>query len=151
VAAIRTHTPEDFEALYRLDQLCYPPGIAYSRREMKWYLRLPGAECLVAEQDGALVGFIITARENDLGHVITLDVEEAHRRRGIGAALLAEAEARMFAAGARQVWLETATNNEAAVAFWKKHGYRTLGMLQNYYPDNLDAYEMSKRLERPAK
>jgi ribosomal-protein-alanine N-acetyltransferase len=150
VAAIRTHTPEDFEALYQLDQLCYPPGIAYSRREMKWYLRLPGAECLVAEQDGALAGFIITAREDDLGHVITLDVAEAHRRRGLGAALLAEAEARMFAAGVRQVWLETAANNQAAIAFWEKHGYRTQGVLKDYYLEKLDAYEMSKRLAAKA-
>ena len=149
-AAIRPHQPEDFEALYQLDQQCYPPEIAYSRQEMKLYLRLPGADCLVAEQDGALEGFIVTAREDDLGHVITLDVAEAQRRRGIGTALLAAAEERMFKAGVHQVWLETATNNQAAVAFWEKHGYRTLGVLKDYYLEKLDAYEMRKRLvQRP--
>jgi ribosomal-protein-alanine N-acetyltransferase len=150
-AAIRAHQPEDFEALYQLDQQCYPPGIAYSRREMKWYLRLPGADCLVAEQDAALAGFIVTEREDDLGHVITLDVAEAQRRRRIGTALLNAAEARMFDAGVRQVWLETATNNQAAVAFWEKHGYLTQGVLKDYYLEKLDAYEMRKRLARPAK
>ena len=141
-----THAPEDLEALYQLDQKCYPPGIAYSRREMKWYLRLPGADCLVAEQDAALAGFIVTERESDLGHIITLDVAEEQRRQGLGTALLAAAEARMFAAGVRQVCLETATDNQAAVAFWQKHGYRTQGVLKDYYMDKLDAYEMRKVL-----
>jgi len=150
-AGIRAQLPTDFEALYQLDQQCYPPGIAYSRREMKWYLRLPGADCLVSESDGGIAGFVITERENDLGHVITLDVAEAQRRRGIGTALIAAAEARMFEAGVRQVSLETATNNLAAIAFWKKHGYRTVGVLKSYYPENLDAYDMCKSLSAKAR
>ena len=143
---LRPYNSEDVEAMFQLDQECYPPGIAYSRREMKWYLRLPGADCLVAEQDGALVGFIVTERESDLGHIITLDVAESQRRRGVGTALLAAAEARMFEAGVRQVWLETATENAPAVAFWQKHGYRTEAVLKKYYSDRLDAYEMRKGL-----
>ncbi|HEV8384050.1 MAG TPA: N-acetyltransferase [Candidatus Acidoferrales bacterium] len=145
-AGLRPHKPEDFESLYQLDQECYPPEIAYSRRMMRWYLRLPEADCLVAENDGEIIGFIVTARENELGHVITLDVAEAQRRRGVGTALLAEAEARLFEAGVRQVWLETATNNLPAVAFWQRHGYRTEALLKNYYADKIDAHEMRKRL-----
>ena len=145
-AGLRPYNSEDLETMYQLDQECYPPGIAYSRREMKWYLRLPGADCLVAEQAGALAGFIVTEREVDLGHIITLDVAESQRRRGVGTALLAAAEARMLEAGVRRVSLETATDNAAAVAFWKKHGYRTVAVLKNYYMEKLDAYEMQKRL-----
>jgi ribosomal-protein-alanine N-acetyltransferase len=149
-AGLRPYNSEDVEALYQLDQECYPPGIAYSRREMKWYLRLPGADCLVAEQDGTLAGFIVTEREDDLGHIITLDVAEAQRRRGVGTALLTAAEARMMEAGVRRVSLETATDNVPAVAFWKKHGYRTVAVLKNYYMEKLDAYEMHKKLSRQA-
>lgn len=149
-AGIRAHIPTDFEALHQLDQECYPPGIAYSRREMKWYLNLPGADCLVAEGDGAVAGFIVTEREDDLGHIITLDVAESQRRRGVGTALLTTAEARLFDAGVRRVSLETATDNAPAVAFWKKHGYRTVAVLKNYYMEKLNAYEMHKRLSRQA-
>src|SRR5580704_7653549 len=45
---LRTHVPEDFETLYQIDRLCYEPEIAYSRRELRDYLQLPGAECVVA-------------------------------------------------------------------------------------------------------
>jgi ribosomal protein S18 acetylase RimI-like enzyme len=44
------------------------------------------------------------------------------------------------------VSLETATNNQPAIAFWQKHGYRTVAVLKNYYLDGLDAYEMQKDL-----
>jgi len=143
---LRSYQPGDFEALYQIDQSCYPPGIAYSRRMLKWYLGLPGAECVVAEHDAALVGFVLTARDAAQGHVITLDVLLEHRRRGIGSALLAEAELRLCDAGVRQVTLETATDNRPAVAFWHKHGYRTRGILKGYYLGRVDAYWMEKFL-----
>ncbi|MBI1749661.1 MAG: GNAT family N-acetyltransferase [Acidobacteria bacterium] len=149
-AGIRPYKPEDFEALYRLDQQCYAPGIAYSRRTLKWYLDLEGADCLLAERDDAIAGFIVTARDGNLGHIITLDVAEAQRRRGIGTALLAEAEARMMESGVRRMSLETATDNLPAVAFWQRHGYRTDAVLKNYYSDTLDAYEMCKMLSAKA-
>ena len=46
----------------------------------------------------------------------------------------------------RHVLLETATDNEAAVAFWQRHGYRIEAVLKRYYLTRLDAYEMRKIL-----
>ena len=121
-------------------------------------MSLPGAECLVAEIRGSgtsgkgstkasrkkIAGFIITAQQIPHAHIITIDVLELHRRAGLGASLLRRAEARLRKHGAREVWLETATDNEAAIAFWEKHGYRTRGRIRNYYPGGLDALAMSK-------
>jgi len=50
----------------------------------------------------------------------------------------------------REVWLETATDNESAIAFWKKHGYRTCGTRRGY-PGGRDAFSMEKRSASPAK
>ncbi|MHB8485282.1 MAG: GNAT family N-acetyltransferase [Candidatus Acidiferrales bacterium] len=160
--SIREYCAADFGAIYAIDQACYPADIAYSRGELRWYLGLPGAECLVAEirRSGTgrkskgsmkasrkkIVGFVITAQQIPHAHIITIDVLELHRRAGLGASLLRRAEARLRKRGAREVWLETATNNEAAIAFWNKHGYRTRGRIRNYYPGGIDAFSMSKPL-----
>ena len=155
--SIREYGAADFDALYAIDQACYPADIAYSRGELRWYLGLPGAECLVAEIRGKrqgstkasrkkIVGFVVTAQHVPHARIITIDVLELHRRAGVGASLLRRAEARLRKRGAREVWLETATNNEAAIAFWNKHGYRTRGRIRNYYPGGLDAFSMSKPL-----
>ncbi len=86
-----------------------------------------------------------TSREPH-GHIVTIDVLEIYRRKGVASALLRYVESKMSRQGIQEVWLETATNNESAIAFWKKHGYRSRGLLPDYYPNRLDAYSMSKTL-----
>jgi ribosomal-protein-alanine N-acetyltransferase len=147
---IRPYDPADFSALCRMDAQCYAPEVAYSRRTMRAFLRLPGAECLVAEEDGVIHGFILTDRDVPAGHVITLDVAPDARRRGIGTALLEAAHGSLAAHGVREVDLETSTTNAAAVAFWQHHDYRACGVLPNYYENGEDAYWMTKSLERAA-
>jgi ribosomal-protein-alanine N-acetyltransferase len=149
-AKIRPYDPADFSALCRMDAECYAPEVAYSRRTMRAFLRLPGAECLVAEERGEIQGFILTDRDGPAGHVITLDVAPGARRRGVGTALLEAAHGSLAARGVREVELETSTTNEAAIAFWKRHGYRACGILPNYYDNGEDAYWMTKELERAA-
>ncbi len=132
--SLRPYAPADFETLYEIDQLCYPPEIAYSRRELRNYLRFPGADCVVAEavpeniaESGpVIIGFCITAHLRAEGYIITMDVLAAHRRQGVATALLAEAERRLAENGVSEVGLETATDNDSAIAFWQKHGYRKL-------------------------
>ena len=80
----RGYEAKDFARLHRLDQDCFPPGIAYSKWSLRYYLSLPGADCLVAEDGKDLAGFILAEDHPPLGHIITLDVAEKYRRRGVG-------------------------------------------------------------------
>ncbi len=143
---LRDYTPADFAALHELDQACFPPGIAYSKRILRLFLAQPGAVCLVAESAGAIAGFLLAESEGPRGHIVTLDVAAGHRRRGIGSALLEEAERRLAAAGVREVEIETGTENEAGVAFWRGHGYGNSTVLRGYYLNRHDAFAMRKRL-----
>lgn len=148
---IRLFRSGDFEALYHIDQLCFARGIAYGRAELRFYLAYQGAECFVAEADGDIAGFVITESDETEAHIVTLDVLEQFRRHGTGSQLLARAEESLAGHGVRSVWLETATTNEAAIAFWQKHGYRQSGeILLGYYGRGGDAYQMGKRLAQPA-
>jgi ribosomal protein S18 acetylase RimI-like enzyme len=147
---VRRYAENDFETLYAIDQLCYIPEIAYSRAELRWYLAMRGAECWVAENVGAkrgaakIAGFIVATSRGAHGHVLTIDVLEKFRRAGAGRSLLRRAEVELRKRGVREIWLETATNNEGAIAFWKNRGYVTRGRLAHYYPNGVDAFSMSK-------
>ncbi|MBZ5702175.1 MAG: GNAT family N-acetyltransferase [Acidobacteriia bacterium] len=143
---IRPYQPGDFAALYSLDQACFPPGIAYTKTGLRYFLKLDGAQCLVAEEGKHTVGFLLAEENHPLAHIITLDVAESHRRHGVGSALVKEMETNLAARDVRAILLETAINNEAAVAFWKRHGYRIEAVLKRYYLGRLDAYEMRKVL-----
>jgi len=147
---LRSYEPHDFAALHKLDQACFPPGISYSKTTLRYFLTMASADCVVAIEDGHAVGFIVSEENPPLAHILTLDVSEQQRRHGVGTALLRELEANLAARGVRTILLETAIENEAAVAFWKRHGYRIEAVLKRYYLGRLDAYEMRKFLPAPA-
>jgi [ribosomal protein S18]-alanine N-acetyltransferase len=146
-AAIRQYGVKDFTALHKLDQACFPPGIAYSKFSLQYFLSLPAADCLVAEDGAKIVGFVLAETNPPLAHIITLDVAQSHRRAGLGSLLLAEMEKHFRFHGVHSVLLETAVDNDTGIAFWGKHGYRTEAVLKRYYLRKVDAYEMRKRLE----
>ncbi len=148
---LRSYEPHDFAALHRLDQACFPAGISYSKTTLRYFLRLASADCVVAVEGGRAVGFVLSEENPPLAHIITLDVAKKQRRLGVGTALLQQLEANLAARGVRSVLLETATNNEAAVAFWQRHGYRIEATLKRYYLGRLDAYEMRKILPGAAR
>jgi ribosomal-protein-alanine N-acetyltransferase len=140
------YRPADLETLYRIDQSCFPKGIAYGRLEMKSYLLSEGSYCLLAEVSKEIAGFILTERNARVAHIITLDVLQEYRRRSIGSLLLDAAEREAASQGAQRMVLETATTNKAAIALWKKHGYRQAVTIENYYGRGLSAFEMHKLL-----
>jgi ribosomal protein S18 acetylase RimI-like enzyme len=161
---LRPYRPDDFETLYEIDHACYPPEIAYSRADMRAYLGFGSSECLLAEivgdnepirkrasrgvNDGitTIVGFCIGAHRGLDGYIVTMDVLEPYRRQGIATTLLAEMEALLGRTGVRRISLETATDNDAGVAFWKRRGYRTRGIRKGYYPGGRDAFAMTKTI-----
>jgi ribosomal protein S18 acetylase RimI-like enzyme len=144
----RSYEPHDFAALHRLDRACFPPGISYSKTTLRYFLTLASADCVVALEENKMAGFILSEENPPLAHIITLDVAEKERRHGVGTALLETLESNLAARGVRAILLETAIDNEAAVAFWKRHGYRIEATLKRYYLGRIDAYEMRKILPR---
>ena len=143
---LRPYQQDDFEALHQLDQSCFPPGIAYARMTLDYFLTLPSALCDLALEGQRIVGFILSEQNSPQAHVITLDVASKHRRRGIGSTLLVEHERNLALHNLRRVRIETAIENAVAVALWQRHGYRIEAVLKRYYLGRLDAYEMRKIL-----
>jgi [ribosomal protein S18]-alanine N-acetyltransferase len=162
---LREFRREDFESLWRIDQVCFAPGIAYSRMELAAYIRLRGAFTVIAapvpgkrgsagdntgpviESPARVLGFIIAqANRRGVGHILTIDVPPASRRFGIGSKLLATAEERLRAAPCHSVVLETAVNNAAALAFYKRHQYSVVKTIPRYYSSGVDAFVLEKEL-----
>ncbi len=150
---VRDFQPVDFETLWRVDQECFPPGISYSRAELKVYMRRRGSFTLVAEDaavtagQGRVAGFIVAEADGrGHGHVITIDVIASARRFGVGSLLLRSAEDRLRSAGCRAIELETAVDNSSALAFYKRHGYSVIKTFPRYYSNGVDALVLEKDL-----
>jgi [ribosomal protein S18]-alanine N-acetyltransferase len=149
--ALRPAVHEDYPALYRLDQACFAPGIAWSKAELRYFLKYPGNLSIVAENEaGRIVGFAIAGRQRRqgalLGRLITIDVDAALRRRGVGHRLLEEIETQLRGLGATAVLLEVAVDNTAAQEFYVRHGFARTGRIPGYYLGRIDALAMEKQL-----
>jgi len=144
---IRDFKPEDFETLWRLDQECFAPGIAYSKQELRAYIRHRGAFTLVAvdPDEGKTQGFLV-AHAGPTGHIVTIDVSQKARRAGVGSTLLRSAEERLRDAGSQAVGLETAVDNLTALSFYKRHGYMVIRTRPHYYSNGVDALVLKKAL-----
>jgi len=154
---LRDFRPEDFGTLWEIDQRCFAPGIAYSRRELSSYIRRQGAFTIVAERAegtidtaAAIVGFIVAEGNRGVGHIISIDVLPANRRFGLGSQLLLVAEKRLRSLHCRTVALETAVDNSSALAFYKRHGYAVLRTYPRYYSNGVDALVLNKNLASEA-
>ncbi len=156
---LRDSVPADFKHLWRIDQQCFAPGIAYSQRELAWYMGQRGAFTIVAEQtadarnsepgtrNSPIVGFLVGLKHaRDVGHVVTIDVLQQARRSGVGSLLMQECERRLRHLGCTSIVLEMAVDNAAALRFYKRHGYSVLKTIPRYYNRELDALLLGKDL-----
>jgi ribosomal-protein-alanine N-acetyltransferase len=150
---IRNYRAADFDCLWKIDQTCFPPGIAYTQMDLTGFITRRKAITLVAEYtpggefDGGIAGFAVAQPVKKVGRILTLDIQPQARRFGLATRLIQECEARLRDAGCQQVYLETAVINEPAIRLYSKLGYQILRKLPLYYPTHaLDAYLMGKLL-----
>ena len=126
---IRPAEPRDAEALARLiGQLDYQvtPAEAAERLAL---MAAEGRLVLVTELDGAVVGCLSTSvmrvlhRPAPVGRISMMVVDEAHRGRGLGAALVRAAEVALAAQGCYMVEVTSHVRRTEAHRFYERLGY----------------------------
>src|ERR1700761_2262894 len=147
---LRPFQRADLEDLFKIDQVCFPRGIAYSKAELKYYLQHPKSVTVIAETASQVIaGFCTGQLQMDqgrcYGHIITIDVLPDARRHGAGRMLLHAVEEQLRAKTADAVQLEVGVDNLHAQAFYQAMGYARVGFIPGYYAENLDAYVLQKQ------
>ncbi len=136
-------TWRDVLAVWRLERACFSSE-AYDPLTLLLLVAWPGNVSLKALNDETLAGFI--AGDEPWGEpfawIVTLGVEPAHQRRGIGARLLAECEARLTRSILR---LMVRAGNQPALALYRKFGYVHVRTEAGYYGDGEAGLLMEKR------
>lgn len=145
--SIRTARPEDAPALGRMGAALVRLHHSYDPRRFmtpeedlesgyRWWLsrelKREGAVVLVAEKDGAVVGYVYATVEgrdwNALldahGELHDIWVDESVRGAGVGGLLAEELVRRFEALGVPRIVLMTATRNEAARRLFERLGWR---------------------------
>ena len=140
---LRPAGPADESALAVLEAEAMGSG-GWSREALASELgAVPGTRwVVVADLDGASIGYAVLMTTADTADVQRVAVAEAHRRRGLGRqlldALLSEAARR----GCREVLLEVAATNRPAIALYQSAGFVEIARRPRYYAGSVDALVM---------
>ena len=131
--AVRWGEPAELDALAALwrdgwrdaHAAILPAALAIDRTPERFLHRLERSidDLRVVGPMGSPVGFCIAHRDE----LPQLSVSDAVRGKGVAATLLADAEARMRAAGVEVAWLVCAIGNARAARFYEKQGWRHVG------------------------
>lgn len=122
-------------AMAAIHAVAFPPGEAWDAPAFAAQLALPGVFGRL-EPRGGLVLARVAGEEAE---ILTLAVVPDARRAGLGRALLAAAAADATARGAREIFLEVAVANRAAVTLYAAAGFAEVGRRRRYYADGQDA------------
>ena len=114
---------------------------------------------LVAELDGAIIGYVMCRIEYGFshlrrlglarkGHIVSIAVREQHRGKGVGTLLMRSSQEAMVSKAATETYLEVRVTNSQAVSLYQQLGYRVTSRLEAYYKDGEAALVMAAPLSQ---
>lgn len=102
---------------------------------------------IVAEKDHKIIGFLIGVKiDSEKAKILMLSVSQLYRKQNIGSSLLNQFLKEIKKANINQISLEVRTDNEKAIKFYQKHGFRITEKLTEFYQNGEEAYTMKKYL-----
>jgi len=147
VTELRGYEERDLDAMFRLDEACFEEPFRFTRSAMRQFAESRKVRVVIAENAGELVGFAILNVERHMGYVVTLDVAEEFRRRGLARQLMETMEHEAVDAACAVVGLHVFVGNEAAIRFYERVGYERVDAVPGFYGEGLDAWVYRKKLE----
>jgi len=130
---LRRVGPEAAATLSAVHALAFPRP--WSAEELFLTLTGPGALALAIEDEAGMRGFIACRVIADEAEILTLAVDPAARRAGLGRALVEAAVGLLAQAGATQLFLEVAIDNAAAIGLYDQANFTRAGLRRGYYPE----------------
>jgi ribosomal-protein-alanine N-acetyltransferase len=143
-AVLRPMRLADLPTVMRLEEELFAPDTWTAAMYREELALTDTRHYLVADDEGAVVGYAGLIAYDDEAHVATIGVTGTRQGQGIGAqlldALLAEADRR-----SPVVLLEVRADNQHAQGLYRRRGFTEIGRRRGYYqPSGEDAVVMKR-------
>ncbi len=125
MSIISEYRDEHFAGVEALWQEAFPNDAAWNKASVAIpeKMRFQPDLILVAHEGPLVVGSVMAGYDGHRGWISRIAVLKAHRKKGIGQALLADAERRLADLGCIKINLQVVETNSAVVRFYEEAGY----------------------------
>ncbi|MEK7409667.1 MAG: ribosomal protein S18-alanine N-acetyltransferase [Acidobacteriota bacterium] len=121
---------------------------AYTREMFLELQRDCGELFFVARRAGRVAGYIVSGLRADRAEIVSIAVDPACRRMGLGKALMARTLQDLERRGARRVGLMVRSSDAAAISFYRGFGFRPVRRVAGYYGDGGEGLRMVREITR---
>ena len=137
---IRRFNNNDLQTVTNLEKMIFPnpkPEQVFLEDGHKYY---------VLEENGEVIGYAGYEKIVDEGHLINMAVAEAHRKQGLGRALIEQILTKSREDQIKRLILEVRISNHPAISLYEKMGFEVIAKRKKYYENNNeDALVMAKK------
>lgn len=133
LARFRPMVESDVPAVLTLEHSAF--AVPWTQEMLRDELAARGRTYLILDGETGIVaygGFMLVGAD---AHIMTMAVDEPHRRKGTGTRLLLALVDAALKAGAEHLTLELRVSNEAALGLYEKFGFAPVGVRPGYYVD----------------
>src|SRR3990167_6302551 len=141
-------TMEDLPEVLRIERESFPNPWSRPMFERD-ILHNKLARIVTVRTGGTVVGYFSLWKIVDEGHLVTLAVDPARRRQGLGSTILRETLRLAESIGIRKLTLEVRETNRDALRMYVRFGFVKTGARLKYYEDGADAWIMDLDLTPP--
>jgi len=141
VARVRKFEPADLDRILAIEQASFGRDAWDEKLFQAFYRKCPDL-FLVATVRRHIAGYIITCAGSRNAELASIAVDPRDRRRGVGEAMLDHTLAELRALRVKAWWLMVETENESALRFYEKYGFKREKISKRYYGPGRNAWRM---------
>ena len=131
--------------ILEIEEACFPED-PYTEDLFREYYAQCADLFLVAWRARQVAGYSITCAASGHAELVSIAVAPEHRRKGVAQALLDQTTRSLIASHVRQFDLMVRTTGNAAIAFYRRNGFKKVRTVRNYYNDGISAISMRRTL-----
>ena len=128
---IREATPNDISQIEEIEKSSFSKP--WSEKWLTDEINKPDDFFWVATDGDNILGYAVVGKLGAEAELYNIAVDNAHRGRGIGNALMEHLKKEVSKGGVEKVFLEVRERNAAAISLYEKHGFKSVGRRRNYY------------------
>ena len=137
---IKIGTLEDTKELFNLESSVFSKD-DFALSLASFYYHIKRNDLFIYKENNKILGYILWLKRKKHYRLYSLCIKKEFQGVGVATKLL---EYSFEILDKKSFTLEVKTTNQSAIKLYKKHSFKIIKVLKNYYPNSIDGYLMQR-------